>query len=136
MTKIVACTSLAITLLAFALDGRFENVPQSKESFIPFVRILSSPEKFNGRVIVVSGVLSARHENVALYPGLESYRNGILENAFWLASPTGNDMSEFEGKWVILKGELNADSYGAFGLFAGTIDVELVKLRSGLFENQ
>jgi hypothetical protein len=89
------------------------------------IRLIASPEKYDGKSIQVIGYLHLKFEGDALYLHKEDYENGLHENAFWVSFSkkiAERDLTKYNDKYAIIIGTFRLNDKGHMGLFAGTID--------------
>lgn len=48
------------------------------------IRLIATPERFDGKTVTVIGFLRLEHEAYLLYLGKEDYDNVVLANALWV----------------------------------------------------
>lgn len=96
------------------------------EETTSLIRLIATPEKFDGERIQIIGYLHLEFEGNAIYLHKEDYDNCITENAFWV------DFSErltekikisgYSDNYVIIIGTFRMHKKGHLGLFSGTIE--------------
>lgn len=122
-------TTLIMTAFSLTAENSKDQTPPPRVA-VPYVRLLIDPDKYDGHIVRVTGIVSAKYESFALYPNQESYFYHINENGFWLVmsnrESTQIKLTPFDGRWVTLVGRVDAKQKGAFGLFAGLIEVQSI----------
>ncbi|MFN0129895.1 MAG: hypothetical protein ACKV19_24790 [Verrucomicrobiales bacterium] len=95
------------------------------------MRLLADPGRYDGQIVIVSGVASVEYENVALYVDEGSYDHAITANAFWLGEGKVKRLLEtkeaLNGQWLRVVGRVNAKLLGTFELFSGTLHVDSIR---------
>jgi hypothetical protein len=107
------------------------------QSRVSFVNLLANPEKYDGKKIIVSGVLHFQFEDSSLYMHKDDADYLILANGIWVDYArertlsarcskefvaSGSKLDYFDGKYVSLTGVFNMKSHGHMGAFAGTLE--------------
>jgi hypothetical protein len=95
----------------------FDVVTQSR------VELIATPEKFDGREILVAGFLRLEFEGNCLYLHREDYEHLISKNAIWIVrNPVINAQSNtFNMHYVVLLGTFNATRKGHMSLNSGSL---------------
>src|SRR5262249_1884257 len=75
---------------------------------VSMLQLITTPEKYDGRVIRVLGFLWLELEGNALYVHREDYENRLLFNRIGLTPPS-EDYSALRGQYVIVEGGFNAN---------------------------
>ncbi|MCD0470717.1 hypothetical protein [Flavobacterium sp. JAS] len=142
---------IILILLAFSLNACSQNKttakePKSeKEQAIPFhefnislIRLISTPEKYDGKQIQVIGYLNLEFEGNAIYLHKEDYSKGISNNGFWVNFSKEiiekKNLNDYNQKYVIIVGTFDMNSRGHMGMFGGTIK-NITRLDLWNFEN-
>lgn len=106
----------------------------SAEHDVSFVQLLAHPERFNGKEIIVQGVLTFQFENVALYLSSEQAKYHDTRSAVSLIFDTDKvdyeRLPNLDGKHVRLMGKFICfqQPAGFIPEFAGEIrEVRLIK---------
>jgi len=98
---------------------------------VSLVRLIATPEKYDGKVVQVVGFLRLEFEGNALYIHEEDYKSGITKNAAWVVrNAKVNDRAEaLNMHYVILLGTFDAGRHGHMDLFSGSLtDIKSVIL--------
>jgi hypothetical protein len=87
--------------------------------------IAATPEKYDGRKIIVIGYLSLRQENYALFLHEEDFRREIYSNAIWLHMSSDQEESykSYDGQYCVIEGIFRSGDFGFGGFYAGAMDV-------------
>jgi len=106
---------------------------------VSLVKLIASPEKYNGKRIQVIGYLHLEFEGNAIYLHQEDYKHGISENSFWVEFSSKltkkRDLNKFNNRYVIIIGTFKANEKGHMGMFGGTLD-NIVRLDFWDFERK
>lgn len=121
--------SITLTLLLlFASHSLAENAHPQKVSLF---QLLSSPDKYHGKKVLVQGYLHNQFEDSALYFSKEQADFLMGENALWIAyakevelrASTAKSKPEntryFDCKYVLMVGEFDRNEKGHLGMFNG-----------------
>ncbi|HEX3945684.1 MAG TPA: hypothetical protein VHW69_16525 [Rhizomicrobium sp.] len=85
--------ALVLSVLSVSADAAaFGRRPPNVVSMID---LLANKEKFNGKLVQVSGFLSWQFEDHALYLDENAYSHTFTENALWI-EPDGTERMSFE----------------------------------------
>jgi hypothetical protein len=111
-----------ISALVFML-GRptASNVPLP--SIVSMVQLIATPEKFDGKVVLVVGFLRLEFEGNCLYLHKEDYEHSITKNGLWVVrNPVINAKSEaLNMHYVLVLGTFNATNKGHMDLSSGSL---------------
>ena len=129
-----------LILLAFVLftistysqkpKTRIEKIEEEKaipyyEFNIPLIRLISNPEKYQGKTIQIKGYLNLEFEGNAIYFHQEDYVRSLTENSLWVEFSKDiidkKNINEFSKKYVIIVGTFQMNSRGHMGIFGGTM---------------
>jgi hypothetical protein len=89
------------------------------------IRLIATPEKYDGKTIQVVGYLHLEFEGNALYLHKEDYENNLDNNAFWVSFSENikkRDLKKYNDIYVIIIGTFRMNDKGHLGLFGGTLD--------------
>lgn len=129
---------IILILFAFSLNACSQNKrttkgsESEKEEAIPFhefnislIRLISTPEKYDGKQIQVIGYLNLEFEGNAIYLHKEDYSKGISNNGFWVnfskEISEKKNLNDYNQKYVIIVGTFDMNARGHMGMFGGTI---------------
>lgn len=112
------------------------------------IQLIANPDKWNNKIVNVSGVLVLRFEGNALYLSLQDAKHNITKNAIWInidykklgipdkdpsnledfkkATQKALQLKLLEGTYVAVEGKFNSKSNGHMGLYSGTISVNRI----------
>jgi hypothetical protein len=90
------------------------------------IRLIATPEKYDGKTIQVIGYLHLEFEGNAIYLHKEDYEHGLSENSFWVSFSKNitkqKNIMDFNDKYVIIIGTFKMDDKGHMGMFGGTLE--------------
>ncbi|MDN3725528.1 hypothetical protein QRD02_14175 [Aequorivita sp. SDUM287046] len=97
------------------------------------IQLISTPEKYDGKVIRVIGFVNLEFEGTALYCYKSDFDNRNYKNSIWLEIPKKGIYElgkQCNGNYVSIIGTFNAQQNGHFGLFSGSIvEIRRIDLR-------
>jgi hypothetical protein len=142
---------IILILLAFSLNACSQNktthkaTETEKEEVIPFrqfdislIRLIATPEKYDGKQIQVRGYINLEFEGNAIYLHKEDYTKSLTSNGFWVdfskEISEKKNLNDYNKKYVIIVGTFDMKSNGHMGLFGGTIK-NITRLDLWDFEN-
>jgi hypothetical protein len=92
---------------------------------VSMIRLIATPEKYHDKEIIVSGYLNLQFEGNAIYIHKQDYENGLTKNGLWVnfsEEVPKVQISDANGKYVMLRGTFDMERTGHFGLWSGTIN--------------
>lgn len=97
-----------------------------------FVDLLKTPEKYDGKVVSITGYVTIEFEGNALYIDSKSQKFASYEKGVWLEiAKTPFEIKKYNGSKVLVKGIFKLSNKGHMGLWRGALEkvskVELVK---------
>ena len=101
---------IAAVVALFCFVPRVPSNAIGKPSLVSMVQLLATPEKFDGKRIVVLGFLQIHQEADLLYLSKEDYDNVILGNTLWVdvTEEMGKRRETLGLKYVRLEGTFRA----------------------------
>ncbi len=103
---------------------------------ISLIRLIATPEKYDGKRIQVIGYLHIEFEGTAIYLHKEDFENHISENSFSVnfskKLTKKKNIQIYNNKYVIIIGTFKMNDKGHMGMFSGTLD-NIVRLDSWEF---
>ncbi|OYU79010.1 MAG: hypothetical protein CFE23_15985 [Flavobacterium sp. BFFFF1] len=105
------------------LSQTTENSTQKKDEFTPWnefsislIKLIATPEKYDGKRVQVIGYLNLEFEGEAIYLHEEDFKKSLSHNAVHVnfSKTTFNDknLSDFNQKYVIIAGTFRINSRG------------------------
>jgi hypothetical protein len=99
-----------------------------KSTTLSLVALIASPERYDGKPVVVSGYMYLQRERSALYLAKVDFEHALFKNALYLKIP--NQMSEriyqLNGCYVEIIGTFDGKHTGHMGAFSGELIVKEV----------
>lgn len=97
---------------------------------VSIINLISTPEKYDGKLVSVKGFLIVAFENTVLFLHKEDLENGISKNGIWvniLRTDLNNLKLECDYKYARIVGTFNARSKGHMGAYSGSIvNIQLI----------
>ena len=114
--KLIALACVMTALLVAPIQAQ-------EPTDVTLVRLIASPEKFDGKLIRVIGFLRLEFEGNVLYLHREDYENAILGDGIWVdVTPVVTKQSAtLNMNYVLLEGVFSAGERGHMGMWSGTI---------------
>ena len=94
---------------------------------VSLINLIATPNKFHGKIVRVIGVSNIEFESNVIYLTKKHLVNGATKNALWISldfhaiGKTENELSKYNGQYVLVEGVFDKESYGHMGLMSGTI---------------
>lgn len=91
---------------------------------VPLVRLLVTPERYDGRRVRVEGYLTLHFEGTAVHLDRTAYEAGLSKNAIWLDRPqwlTHSDERRLTRNYAEIAGVFRASEHGHLGDFSGAL---------------
>ncbi|WP_433830457.1 hypothetical protein [Flavobacterium anhuiense] len=144
---------IILILLGFLLNACSQNKTTAKEpkenenkQGVPFhefnvsiIKLISTPEKYDGKQVQVIGYLNLEFEGTAIYLHKEDYSKGIYQNSFWVnfskETAEKKNLNDYNKKYVIIVGTFDMNARGHMGMFGGTIK-NITRLDLWSFDNK
>jgi hypothetical protein len=125
---------IILSLIIFAACGQESKnasnneAMQTKESsgtITSLVKLIATPDKLDGRQIMVTGFMNIEFEGNAIYLHKDDFDNGLYSNGLWI-DLTKEQKKEIDSlnlnrNYVLLEGTFNAKGFGHMGLWSGEI---------------
>lgn len=97
------------------------------------IQLIASPERYDGKVIQVTGYLNLEFEGTALYCYKSDFDNQIYKNSIWLEIPKTEIYElgkQCNKNFASIIGTFNAKQNGHLGSFSGSIvEIRRIDLR-------
>ena len=133
--RILICVVVIILIAGVARSQTtFRNYPP----IVSFVQLLSHPEAYDGKKVVVFGFLHVQFEDSALYMSKTDADFIRGENSLWVSynsdvklqpldgkeivGGSRKDLEYFNGRYVTLEGTFNMKEHGHMGMFFGFLE--------------
>ncbi|KFN41341.1 hypothetical protein [Arenimonas oryziterrae] len=90
---------------------------------VSIIQLLATPEKFEGKLILVRGYVHFEFEGNGIYLHREDYEHGLTSNGLWVDA---RECSQFNGKsfksgYAYVAGRFTARERGHMGMWSGEI---------------
>jgi hypothetical protein len=91
---------------------------------VSLIQLIASPERYDGKRIMVQGFALVEFEGNALYLHKEDKDFGLSKNAIWLEVPEEKEASWklHSGSYVLVVGTFRAANRGHWDMFSGAIE--------------
>ena len=92
------------------------------------IQLISTPEKFDGKIVRVIGAVNFEFEGNQLCLHKEDLENSISENCLWLEVENNSlqtnylGLTGYNGTYIILEGIFRKNKKGHMNLFSGSIE--------------
>ncbi len=108
--------ALAASLLLAAAGAGAQDLNPS------LVQLIATPERYDGKIVQVTGYCNLEFEGNAVYLHADDYRYGHTKNGVWLdVSQDIMRNSKLRKAHCLVRGVFRAKDYGHMGLFAGAL---------------
>ena len=101
-----------------------ENNQRAEIYTVSMIQLISTPEKYHEKEILVTGFLNLKFEGCAIYLHQEDYKYSIYKNGIWVDffnCTIKEELSKANQKYVMIRGVFDMNLAGHFGLWSGTI---------------
>lgn len=108
---------LLITLTPVTRTVSDTRVPDAE--LVSLVRLIATPERYDGKAVLVVGFLRLEFEGNGLYVHEEDYKRGITKNAVWVvrSAKVNRRADALNMHYVMLGGTFDASHHGHMDLF-------------------
>lgn len=103
-------------------------IPNDEMQYISIVDLIANPDKYDGKLVQITGVGSINFENMAVYLSPYDYKYGT-GNSIWLEinlddydDATFSEMISYNGKYICVAGIFNKNNRGHFDSHAGALE--------------
>ena len=116
-----AVTMVLLTALSAPPFSSAQNNPIRNS--VSIVQLIATPEKYDGKVVLVMGFLRLEFEGDAIYLHEDDYRHAIHKNGLMVVTNPKIDLEadKLNLHYVVLEGTFDANNRGNMGLNSGTI---------------
>jgi hypothetical protein len=120
---VIARASFLLLLLLGSVIRTACDTPSSNVEVVSLVQLIATPEKYDGKTVLVIGFLRLEFEGNALYLHAEDYQHSITQNSVWVVR---NAIINGQGDalnmhYVMLGGTFDAEHKGHMGLSSGSL---------------
>lgn len=92
---------------------------------VSLISVITNPEKFHNRTIIISGYCTYEYEGTAIYLSKSDYENAFRKNAIFLyINKSVLDINKIEEPYkgyFTIEGVFNKDLKGSYNFFSGSI---------------
>lgn len=110
-------------IILFTMIIQYSNA-QEKATSVSFIQLISNPEKFEGKLLRVSGFMHVKPEDIGLYFSKES-ADYLLGESIWISFDSSfikkNSIRLFDAKYVELVGIYDKNERGHISGFQGSL---------------
>jgi hypothetical protein len=114
----------ALALTAWANQPPADPAPGQPVA-VSLVRLIATPEAFDGKLVRVMGFVHVEHEGTAVYLHREDYEHHLGKNGLWLAASDvaapGSREAAVNNRYALIEGRFSAKETGHMGLWSGSI---------------
>ncbi|WP_202839236.1 hypothetical protein [Luteimonas saliphila] len=112
-------------LVVLLLAGLSPSVALSEESLedVSLVQLVASPERYEGKMVMVSGFVNLEFEGNGIYLHKDDYEHGLNKNGLWLNANEckRDDARKFTNGYALVIGRFTSQRQGHMGLWSGEI---------------
>jgi hypothetical protein len=123
MKNIIATIFLLLPITAFGYG-----VADSHAVSVSIINLIATPDLYHNKIIRVIGVGHLEFEANVLCLSTEDIKHGISKNCLWVTpnlpsiGASQEELSNFNGGYVLIEGTFNKNREGHMGLNSGSID--------------
>ncbi len=114
--------SVTLAIVFVLASAQFVAAEARRErEFVSIVNLISNPDDYHGKVVVITGFLSLDFEGSGIYLHQDDYEYGITKNGLWCVI----DLEKYRASdhsYVGIEGVFNAKAKGHLGMWSGTIE--------------
>jgi hypothetical protein len=94
---------------------------------VSLIQLISSPERYHGQAVRLSGFLHVEFEGTGIYLSREDANYLINRNGLWVSfdsgdwSAVGMTPRQFNRKYVLIEGFFDKDNHGHMGAWSGAV---------------
>ena len=99
------------------------DTPAPSAEVVSLVRLITAPEQYDGKAVLIVGFLRLEFEGNGLYLHEEDYEHGITKNAIWVVrnAKINEQADALNMHYVMLGGTFDASHNGHMRLFSGSL---------------
>ena len=122
MRKISVACALLLLGSTISSDGQALR-PQAPVEVVSLVQLIATPERFDGRLVAVTGYLHLEFEGEALYLHKEDSDQSIIKNALWVeGNPVLENLrSSLDMHYVRVVGNFHSAYKGLYSAASGSL---------------
>lgn len=88
---------------------------------ISIIRLIASPEPFDGAAVRVIGFVSLDFEATGIFLSEQDYFHGITKNGLWLDVDAAKFSRDLNRRYALAEGIFDATHHGHLGLWSGCL---------------
>lgn len=90
---------------------------------VSIIQLISSPDRFDGRIVNLVGVLRLEFEESAVYLGPDDARHKNRKNGIWVEMTEEQESMgrRLNGRYVVIEGRFDKGLRGHLGLWSGSL---------------
>jgi hypothetical protein len=113
-----ACTTISFTFVL-----AFSTIAQDAPERVSLVQLIATPEKFDGKIVMITGFAHLQFEGNAIYLHKDDYQYGLHKNGLWLNSNKcrSRDGKNFTDGYALVIGRFTSAFQGHMNLWSGAI---------------
>jgi hypothetical protein len=93
---------------------------------VSLIRLIATPEAFDGAYVRVFGFVRIEHEGTAVYLHREDAEHMLTKNGLWLAAndaaPEGSREARVKDRYALIEGRFSASKKGHLNLWSGSVE--------------
>ena len=90
---------------------------------VSLYQLVATPERFDGKLVRVSGFIHQSFEHSGFYPHRQDYDQGVFRNGIWvqLGDCSKGDENALSDTYVLLQGRFSSEDQGHLGMWSGAL---------------
>jgi hypothetical protein len=93
---------------------------------VSLIRLIATPDAFDGKYVQVTGFVSIEHEGTAVYLHRDDWQYMLTKNGLWLVASDipgeGSNEAKVKERYALIEGRFSAKKQGHRGLWSGSIE--------------
>jgi hypothetical protein len=122
-----------LIILALLINSTALRSAQKQPESVSIIRLIATPEKYQGKFVRIEGYLHNQFEDSAIYLSKDDADHLINKNALWVryaekaqkqalySEQEPDNLRYFDRKYVLIEGVFNEYDHGHLGAYAGSI---------------
>ena len=112
-----------VAILIFLALAVTSCAPSPRPTDVSLVNLISTPDRYDGKLVLVSGFMHLEFEGDGLYLHQDDFTHSQYKNGLWIsfAANTATDAKRFSDSYVVVVGTFRSKSKGHMGLWSGAI---------------
>jgi hypothetical protein len=119
--KVLVALSIFAVLLITPLVAAGSANPDALH--VSIVRLIASPDSFEGKIVRIEGYLHLQFEGQAIYLHKQDYDRALTKNGLWVDAPVEmlRQMAKMNDRYVLIDGVFSSKDEGHMGLWSGAV---------------